>query len=35
MEVYHFAGSLLWSDYFNDFIVNIGDMDAAQTLLLN
>ena len=33
-SLYHFAGSLLWSDYFNDFIVNIGDMDAAQNPII-
>ena len=33
-SLYHFAGSLMWSDYFNDFIVNIGDMDAAQNPII-
>ena len=33
-SLYHFAGSLMWSDYFNDFIVNIGDMDAAKNPII-
>ena len=33
-SLYHFSGSLLWSNYFNDFLVNIGDMDAAQNPII-
>ena len=33
-SLYHFAGSLIWSDYFNDFVINIGDMDAAQNPII-
>lgn len=25
---YHFGGSLIWSDYFNDFLLGIGDMKS-------
>ena len=33
-SLYHFAGSLIWSEYFNDFLINIGDMDAAQNPII-
>ena len=25
---YHFGGSLIWSDYFNDFLLGVGDMKS-------
>lgn len=27
----HFAGSVIWSDYFNDFLISVGDMDEAAS----
>lgn len=33
-SLYHFAGSVIWSDYFQDFLINIGDMDAAQNPII-
>ena len=33
-SLYHFAGSIIWSDYFQDFLINVGDMDAAQNPII-
>jgi hypothetical protein len=31
----HFSGNLIWSNYFNDFILSIGDMEENYAPLLN
>ena len=31
----HYSGSIIWSDYFNDFIISIGDMEDNTVPLLN
>lgn len=33
-SLYHFSGSITWSEYFQDFLINIGDMDAAQNPII-
>ena len=31
----HYSGSIIWSDYFEDFIISIGDMEDNSVPLLN
>tara|TARA_B100000579_G_scaffold438041_1_gene471285 strand:- start:9740 stop:11500 length:1761 start_codon:yes stop_codon:yes gene_type:complete len=31
----HYSGSMIWSDYFEDFIISIGDMEDNTVPLLN
>lgn len=31
----HYSGNLLWSDYFNDFILSVGDMNHSASYLEN
>ena len=31
----HFAGTLQWSDYFNGFLLSVGDMEANNASVLN